>query len=221
MTQSLLKGGIVRQSVVLAARIALLGGAALLLSACASTQFNAQWLNPEAGSRLPVRNVLVMGISRDTTARRVYEDTMVAQLTARGVKAQPSYRSLPDDGPAAQPAIERAVRDAGADAVLISRTVSVTSEVRVSPGVVMGPPYGFGWGGFYGFYHGMWASAYAIPPSVYTVQNVVVDTRLFDAKDFMVLWSGSSTTTPTSSMQTTIVDFATSLVTALANAKAI
>ncbi len=207
--------------IVLAARLALLGGAALLLSACASTQFNAQWLNPEAGSRLPVRNVLVIGISRDTTARRVYEDTMVAQLAARGVKAQPSYRSLPDDGPAAQPAIERAVREAGADAVLISRTISVINEIRVSPGMVMGPPYGFGWGGFYGFYHGMWASAYAIPPSVYTVQNVVVDTRLFDAKDFMVLWSGSSTTTPTTSMQTTIADFATSLVTALANAKAI
>jgi hypothetical protein len=221
VTQSLLEGGIVRQSIVLAARLALLGGAALLLSACASTQFNAQWLNPEAGSRLPARSVLVMGISRDTTARRVYEDTMVAQLAARGVKAQPSYRSLPDDGPAAQPAIERAVRDAGADAVLISRTISVTSEVRVSPGMVMGPPGGFGWGGFYGFYNGMWASAYAIPPSVYTVQNVVVDTRLFDAKDFMVLWSGSSTTTPTSSMQTTIADFATALVTALANAKAI
>jgi hypothetical protein len=211
----------VSHPVVLAARLVLLGGAALLLSACASTQFNAQWLNPEAGNRLPVRNVLVIGISRDTTARRIYEDTMVAQLAERGVKAQPSYRSLPDDGPAAQPAIERAVRDAGADAVLISRTVSVTSEVRVSPGMVMGPPYGFGWGGFYGFYHGMWASAYAIPPSVYTVQNVVVDTRLFDAKDFMVLWSGSSTTTPTSGMQTTITDFATSLVTALADARTI
>jgi len=211
----------VSHPIVLAARFALFACAALLLSACASTQFNAQWLNPEAGGRLPVRNVLVIGISRDTTARRVYEDTMVAQLAARGVKAQPSYRSLPDDGPAAQPAIERAVRDAGADAVLISRTVSVTNEIRVSPGMVMGPPYGFGWGGFYGFYHGMWASAYAIPPSVYTVQNVVVDTRLFDAKDFMVLWSGSSTTTPTSSMQTTIADFATSLVAALADARAI
>jgi len=211
----------VSHPIVLAARLVLLGSAALLLSACASTQFNAQWLNPEAGSRLPVRNVLVIGISRDTTARRVYEDTMVAQLTARGVKAQPSYRSLPDDGPATQPAIERAVRDAGADAVLISRTISVINEIRVSPGMVMGPPYGFGWGGFYGFYHGMWASAYAIPPSVYTVQNVVVDTRLFDAKDFMVLWSGSSTTTPTTSMQATIADFATSLVTTLANAKAI
>jgi hypothetical protein len=197
-------------------------GAALVLAGCAtSTQFNAQWLNPQAGNRLPVKNVMVIGISRDTTARRVYEDTMVAQLAARGVKAQPSYRTLPDDGPAPQPAIEKAVRDASADAVLISRTVSVTNEVRVSPGMVMGPPYGFGWGGFYGYYHGMWSSAYAIPPSVYTVQNVVVDTRLFDARDFMVLWSGSSTTTPTSSMQTTIAEFVTTLVAALANAKAI
>ena len=53
------------------------------------------------------------------------------------------------------------------------------------------------------------------------MQNVVVDTRLFDAKDFMVLWSGSSTTTPTSTMQTTISQFATTLVAALADAKAI
>lgn len=208
--------------VVSCIRVATLVAAALLLTACAtSTRFNAQWVNPEAGARLPVKSVLVIGISRDTTARRVYEDTAVAQLTARGVKAQPSYRHLPDDGPAPQPAIEKAVKDVGADAVLISRTVSVTNEVFVSPGMVMGPPYGFGWGGFYGYYHGMWSSAYAIPPSVYTVQNVIVDTRLFDAKDFMVLWSGSSTTNPTNSMQTTISEFVTTLVTALATAKAI
>ncbi len=204
------------------ARLVLWAAATVLLASCAtSTQFNAQWLNPEAGDRLPVRNVLVIGISRDTTARRIYEDAMVAQLAARGVKAQPAYKSLPDDGPASQPAMEKAVRNAGADAVLISRTVSVTNEVRVSPGMVMGPPMGFGWGGFYGYYHGMWSSAYAIPPSVYTVQNIVVDTRLFDAKDFMLLWSGSSTTNPTSSMQSTIAEFAATLVQELSNAKAI
>lgn len=208
--------------IVTGARALALAVAALVLAACAaSTQFNAQWVNPEAGKRLPVKNVLVMGISRDTTARRIYEDAMVAQLTARGIKAQASYRSLPDDGPAPQAAIEKAVRDAGADAVLISRTVSVTNEVRVSPGMVMGPPMGFGWGGFYGYYHGMWASAYTMPPTVYTVQNVVVDTRLFDARDFVVLWSGSSTTNPTNSMQTTIAEFVATVVAALAEARAI
>ncbi len=200
---------------------ALIVGAALLAACATSTQFNAQWVNPQAGNRLPVKSVMVMGISRDTTARRIYEDTMVNQLAARGVKAHASYRVLPDDGPAAQPAIQKAVADAGADAVLVSRTVSVTNEVRVSPGYVMGPPYGFGWGGFYGYYHGMWTSAYAMPPSVYTVQNVVVDSRLFDAKEFTVLWSGSSTTNPTSSMQQTITEFVTTLVTTLTENKVI
>ena len=209
-------------SIVSPIRVSLLAAVAVLLAACAtSTQFNAQWINPQASDRLPVKSLLVIGISRDTTARRVYEDTMVAQLAARGIQAQSSYRHLPDDGPAPQAAIEKAVKDVGAQAVLISRTVSVTNEVHVSPGMVMGPPGPFGWGGFYGYYHGMWSSAYAIPPSVYTVQNVVVDTRLFDARDFMVLWSASSTTTPTSTMQTTISQFVTTLVAALAEAKAI
>lgn len=214
MTPALVSASRVFRSFALAA-------AALVLSACATTQFNAQWLNPQSGARLPVANVLVMGISRDSTARRLYEDAMVRQLAARGVRAQPSWRTLPDDGPVPQAAIEQAVRDVGADAVLISRTVSVTSEVRVSPGMVVGPPGGLGWGGFYGYYYGLWASAYAFPPSVYTVQNVVVDTRLFDARDFMVLWSGSSTTTPTGTMQQTIDGFVASLVEALAAAKAI
>lgn len=203
-------------------RIATLALAAGVLAGCAaSTQFNAAWLNPQAGNRVPVKNMLVIGITRDTTARRIYEDAMVAQLAARGVKAQASYRLLPDDGPAPQPAIEKAVRDVGADAVLVSRTVSVTNEVRVTPGYYYGPPYGFGWPGFYGYYHGMWSGAYAIPPSVYTVQNVSVDTRLFDAREFVVLWSASSTTNPTSSMQQTITEFATILTNALAEAKVI
>jgi hypothetical protein len=99
--------------------------------------------------------------------------------------------------------------------------VSVSNEVYVSPGWVAAPPYGFGWGGFYGYYQGMWSSAYAMPPTVYTVQSAIVDTRLFDARDFVILWSGSSTTTPTNSMQATIAGFASSLVTALASARAI
>jgi hypothetical protein len=197
--------------------ILLLVAAAVTLAGCAaSTEINAQWVNPQAGPRLPVRSVMVMGINRDSTARRIYEDAMVAQLAARGVKSVQSYKSLPGDGPAEQAAIQSALASIGADAVLISRTVSVTNEVRVSPGYVAGPPWGFGWPGFYGYYHGYWSAAYAIPPSVYTVQNVLVDTRLFDVKEYTLLWSGSSTTVPTGSMQQTIQEFAKTITEALA-----
>jgi hypothetical protein len=195
--------------------------AILLLASCASTELNAQWVNPGAGNRLPVKNMMVMDINRDTTARRVYEDAMVTELAARGVKAVQSYKSLPDNGPAEQKAIQEALRAANADAVLISRTVSVTNEVRASPGYVAGPPWGFGWPGFYGYYHGFWSGAYAIPPSVYTVQNVLVDTRLFDVKDYLVLWSASTTTVPTGSMQRTIQEFAKTITETLAQNRVI
>ena len=202
--------------------VALLAAAVVALSGCAaSTALNAQWVNPQAGNRLPVKSVMVMGINRDSTARRIYEDAMVAELNARGVKAVQSYKSLVGDGPAEQAAIQAAVVNAGADAVLISRTVSVSNEVRVSPGLVAGPPWGFGWPGFYGYYHGFWSAAYSIPPSVYTVQNVLVDTRLFDAKEYVLLWSGSSTTVPTGSMQQTIQDFARTISESLARDKVI
>ena len=202
--------------------LAVLAAATLALSACAtSTALNAQWVNPQAGSRLPVKSVMVMGINRDSTARRIYEDAMVAELGARGVKAVQSYKTIPGDGPAEQQAIQSAVAGVGADAVLISRTVSVSNEVRVTPGLVAGPPWGFGWPGFYGYYHGFWSAAYAVPPSVYTVQNVLVDTRLFNAKEYVLLWSGSSTTVPTGSMQQTIQDFAKVIGATLAKDKVV
>ena len=204
------------------ASAALLASAVMVLSSCVtSTALNAQWVNPQAGNRLPVKSVMVMGVNRDSTARRIYEDAMVTQLNARGIKAVQSYKSVPGDGPAEQQAIQAAVASVGADAVLISRTVSVSNEVRVSPGLVAGPPWGFGWPGFYGYYHGFWSAAYAVPPSVYTVQNVLVDTRLFDAKEYLLLWSGSSTTVPTGSMQQTIQDFAKAISATLASDKVI
>ena len=196
---------------------------AVLTSCAASTELNAQWVNPQAGNRFPVKSVMVMDINRDATARRIYEDAMVAQLGARGVKAVQSYKSLPDDGPADQKAIQSALTSLGVDSVLISRTLSVTNQVRVSPGYIAGSPWGWGYGfpGFYGYYQGFWSAAYAIPPSVYTYQNVLVDTRLFDAKEYVLLWSGSSTTVPTNSMQQTIQEFARTIADSLARDKAI
>ena len=70
-------------------------------------------------------------------------------------------------------------------------------------------------------FYRMWSGAFSTAPNVYTVQNVEVETRLFDVKDLALLWSGSSTTNPTSSMQQTINEFATVLVKALAEARVI
>ena len=192
--------------------ISLAAVAAAIFAGCTSnTQMNGAWVNPEAGKRAPANNVLVIGINRDSTARRIYEDAIVAQFAVRGIKAQPSYKLLPELGPAPPPDIETVVRNAGVDTVLVSRTVRMSTDIRVTPGHSYGPA------GFYG----MWGGAFSTAPNVYTVQNVEVETRLFDVKDLALLWSGSSTTNPTSSMQQTVTEFATVLIKALAEAKVI
>lgn len=186
--------------------------AAAILAGCASnTQMKGVWVNPEAGNRAPASKVLVIGINRDATARRIYEDAVVAQLAARGIEAQPSYNLLPELGPTPPQGIEMAVRNTGVDAVLVSRTVRVTTDIRVTPG------YTYGHAGF----HGMWGGAFSTAPDVYTVQNVEVESGLFDVNDLTLLWSGSSTTNPTFSMQRTIDEFATVLIEALVEARVI
>ena len=177
-------------------RTALSLGAALLTACAAPTVLTTQWVDPQFAGKPPLRSLLVMGITKDPSNRRVFEDQMVAQLGARGVRAVPSYRFAPDAAAAERVKLEQAVKEAGVSGVLLTRVINVSEQVNVTPGMVMGPPLGYGFGGFYGYYGGMWAASYYLPPTVYTTQHVAADTRLFETTDFKVVWSGSTTTTP-------------------------
>jgi hypothetical protein len=184
---------------------ALLGiAASTLVLACAmpATRLDAQWVNPDYAGKKAVRNVLVMSTVRDASSRRLFEDRMVAALTAAGVKAVQSYRFIPEDGPVGEDRLRRAVSEAGVSHAMVTRISNVSTQVNVSPGMVMGPAWGpgwgpgfgpgwgGGWGGFHGYYNSMWAT----PPQVTTTQNVHADTRLFEAKNAAVLWSAATTT---------------------------
>jgi len=202
----------------------LLAASALVLGCATSTTLNAQWVNPEFTGKRPLRSVMVMGAVRDSASRRIYEDRMVAALSALGVKAVPSYTQMPEDGPVTEERLRRAVTDAGVSHAMVTRIINVTTQVNVSPGMVMGPAWGPGWGwgggwgpgwgGMAGYYNTMWATA--IPPSVTTTQNVHADTRVFDAKTAAVLWSAATTTsTGYDSVQKLIDEFVHVIVTAL------
>lgn len=173
-----------------------LAGAAAALAGCATpaTTLNAQWVNPQVLGKGPINNVMVMSVTRDTTNRRLFEDRMTAALQARGVKAVQSYKFIADEGPVEEPRLRKAVTDAGVTNVMLTRVVNVQQQINVTPGVVAGPWPGMGWGGFYGFYSGMWAATYSIPPTVTTTQDVSSDTRLFNLMSGEVLWSAATTT---------------------------
>ena len=96
-----------------------------------------------------------------------------SSLPRAASRRRPSYELLLELGLAPPLDIKSVVRNAGVDAVLVSRTVGVSTEIRVTPGHSDGPAV---------FYR-MWGSAFSTAPNVYTVQNVEVESRLFDVKD--------------------------------------
>jgi len=178
---------------------------AALASGCATraTSIEAQWVSPSLAGRDKVRNVLVVAALRDSTHRRMLEDRMVIALAAEGVKAAPSYKFLADSAQLSEAQMRKAVADAGAAHVLVSSISGVTTDVRVTQQMMMGPAWGPGWGwhggmmgpgwgGMSSFYGASWNRS--IAADVRTTQNVHGDTRLFEAKSSEVVWSAATRT---------------------------
>jgi hypothetical protein len=149
-----------------------------------------------------VESVLVIGALRDSTQRRLLEDRMTEALRAAGVKASQSHSLLPDAAEVSEEQLRAAVAKAGATHVLMSSVAGMTTDVRVTPGMVTGPgwgpgwsrsgPMGPGWSGMSRHYGSAWA--HSMPPEVRTTQNLHGDTRLFDVASSEVVWSAATTT---------------------------
>lgn len=172
---------------------------AATLAGCApTTSLVSHWGNPDAAGRRFER-ILVIGVSPDPIGRRVFEDEMVAALGARGVAAVQGHRFLPQaqSGPATEQQLREAVRQARADAILLTRATRTTERTTVTPAIVAAPVVGVGWGGFYGHYAGMWPTAgpYVVDPGQVTVTTyVLAETRLFDAANGAIVWLGTTST---------------------------
>jgi len=178
--------------------------AALMAAGCASrpTSIDAQWASPSIASRDRVQNVLVIAALSDSTQRRMLEDRVVEALGEAGVKAAPSHRFLADSAQVSETQLHEAVDGAGASHVLITSVSGMTTDVRITPGMVRGPGWGPGWGrtgpmgpswgGMARYYNSAWARS--TPPEVRTTQNLHGDTRLFDTGSSEVVWSVATTT---------------------------
>jgi len=188
----------------------------VLMAGCASTTLQSQWRDPGyAGG--PFKKVFVIGLSaRDVSARRIFEDAMVARLTAAGVQAVPEWQHLPGDGPLPEGSVSAAVEGTGADAVLIARLVGIDTRISVSPAAVPGPGLGYGYG-WYGPYAG-WYSGWYAAPMVTQYDVVIVETSLFDTKTKRLVWSATSQTVDPASVQKEAPAFADTIIGALQKA---
>lgn len=162
--------------------------AALLLGACVSTSLMDTWKDP-AFAGPPMKKLLVVGVSKSDSNRRIFEDGFVKALAAAGSGGVPSYTVMPELGMDANERLAAAVRKAGADAVMVTRVLRVRRDVEVR---TMHSSPGFYGAGFRGYYGQAYGPAYT---DVSTYDVLTIETTLWDISKDKPLWSGTSEVT--------------------------
>jgi hypothetical protein len=152
--------------------------ALVALAGCSTVSITSEWKDP-AWRGPPASSVLVVGVARSDTTRRLFEDTFVGQLKAAGIRAAASYDSIPP-GEGGSAKLGDLVKSTGSQAVLVTRVQRVEDRINVSPGP--SGPYG---GGFYGWYGGAWAST----PEVTQTTLVTLETSVWDARADKLVWT--------------------------------
>jgi hypothetical protein len=186
--------------------------AAVVIAGCASTELVSQWKSP-AFNGPPLKKVMVVGVSSQPATRRIFEDEFSAALKAAGVTAVPSYTVIPQDGQAEQSVLEQAVKDLGADGVLITRLVNREQKTQVTPGYYEPVPAM----GMYGWYSSAWMGYYE-PPTVYQYDVVTADTSVYSVNAGKLLWSGTTQTLDPSNVAKETRGFAKIIIAALQKA---
>ena len=193
---------------------AVLPSIVLLVAACASTTLGNSWVNPEYKGP-PLKKVMVVGVSSQPALRRTFEDEFVKELKAVGVEAVASYNYILDDGKAEEARVSAAVKEAGAQGVLITRFVRVDVNTQVTPAY---PPM---WGmGYYGGYAGAWGGYYD-PPMVTQTDTLVLETSLYGVDESHLLWSGTTQTFAPTNLKQEMPGFAKVVIGALQKHKLI
>lgn len=193
----------------------LLVAAGMVLGACSSTSITGSWKNPDFTGK--VEQVYVIGIAKQETTRRIFEDEFSKQLAVLGVTGMPSYTDLKINEETNQDLIAAKIKANGADSVLMARAVSSRTEQVVNPGYVSGPAYGPGYAGrgyypdpYYRHYGGYYARSYDIvyqPATVSEFQIVTIEANLYSAASGELIWSAQLETVVEANLSSLINDF--------------
>ena len=178
---------------------------ALLLAACSSTRVEGTWKHPSFGGRTLSGPVLVVGLMRDETVRRLYEDRMAANLAERGVTALKSYDvvNVALDGKA-DPVVEAARRE-GARYLLSSAVIGHRKKTVV----YNDPPTIVGYGGWYSR---NWGVGVAGPTTIRQYDVFSVETSLVDIAADRIEWTVRTRSTAGSDIEADVRDFADAIL---------
>ena len=181
------------------------------LVACAGpgTSLTTSWADPGAADK-KLSKLLIIGVGKNPTVRRQYEDSFSRRLTTGNVSAMASYMALPDPDKINDENVAPIVKQNGLTHILVTRLIdrkTVTSYVPGSTYVVgmpsYYPSYYGSWGGYYGSSYG----AVSTPGYTYETEYVNLETNVYSVATGKLIWSGITETELGGKMDTSISVF--------------
>ena len=173
---------------LLSATLATMVACAAMLSA--APKFSSVWKSPDAGSvSFAGKKVAALVIAQDDSLRVAGEESLVRELTARGLQSVATYRIAPKEELKSADRAKGWFEKANVEGVVALRPVSKDKRTTYNPGTWVNPYYSTLWG-YYGY---GWGSMY-IPGSVEQDTVVVVETTIYSVPRNQLLWAAVSET---------------------------
>lgn len=190
--------------------------AIIILAGCSSTTLTGSWSDPEYSK--PVNKVYIVGVSKQETHRRIFEDEFGQELKTYGIQAVPSYKDLKNAKEADLDKILEKVKRNEADALLMTRIVDKRTEEVVNPGRVTGyrsshPYYGYRDyypNPYYHHYRDYYDRRYEMvyePATITRYKVITLESNLYDAETGNLIWSAQLETVMEGTIQKMIRDY--------------
>ncbi|MFX0558607.1 hypothetical protein ACOCEA_17530 [Maribacter sp. CXY002] len=189
----------------------------LIISACTSTQFVGSWKSPEI-SKLQPEKLLVVGMTDNLTARKIFERELSTELIKRGINAHESATIIDasfTDSKKSETEIDE-MKDKliseGFDTVILTAVIGVNEKRVYHPGQYY--PIGFTWYRFGRYYY--WFQDVYYTPDYYNDYRVYqIETSIYNIKqdgDKSLLWVGSFNIVDPSNVSVTVNDYVTQTI---------
>lgn len=151
--------------------------ALLFLSSCSSAKMTDTWVNKDLIMSQP-KNVLVVGLTDNLTARKLFEEQLKIKLNERGIEAiesynvfEPTFTSLKQTEEEIQNEVEKLTNE-GFDAILISVVKGVDEKESYSGDRYMRDYYWRGFGRYYFLYQDIYfVEGYYEKYNVYHIES--------------------------------------------------
>ena len=163
---------------------------AIMLTSCSTgSKMTGSWTDTTVAE--PVKGkILVIGVARNETHQRIFENSLVENLEAEGATTVAGH-TLGEQPKPDKEAIIALVQQSGAAAVLVTHVIGseeMSSYFPAIGGTFVTPGY---YGGLYSYYPMVYNYVY-MPAQNYSKEIVTLETGLYDGRTGKLLWIGRS-----------------------------